>query len=255
MHEHHDWASIGCAARTGAPSHGQRTTHRGRAWPQWTVTWDSLPGTNVAALVPAPCPGAHPGHRGEWAPPKITHPRRRPGLAPAAPRTARQNANSCKDSVRRGGNFLHGKYPPVELVRLRPHTSRGTSTDHEGRLACASADVGSHRGRAGRPCPDGADRPQGGGNLLLYAPTAGATTLTSRRRTSPRGSRRRPSPRHTPRCGVGPSRQDNPTRAGRPGGGENPIPQAFAVPTCAVNDRPGRRDRPLWTVTPLTAFA
>src|SRR6266498_3352284 len=84
---------------------------------RWTVTQDSRPSTDVATLVPArprparalnPATGASGLPRNHLLAPTA-------GVGSSRPPTTRQNANSCKDGVRRVGNFLHGKYCPLVL--------------------------------------------------------------------------------------------------------------------------------------------
>jgi len=161
-------------ASAGAPGHDQHATHRSSARPQWTVTSDSVPGTDEAALVPArprparalnPATGASGLPRNHLLAPTA-------GVGSCRPPTARQNANSCKDGVRHVGNFLHGKYCPLVLCacgRTR-RGERGVTTT-----------AGSHArpplwdptgGVVAERCSGGADGSRVARILVLYSPIA-----------------------------------------------------------------------------------
>ena len=113
------------------------------------------------ASVHPTCLGADPGHRGEWAPPEITYSRRRPGLAPAAPRRPDRTltavktrwvglATSCVETFLRWGSCARA----VRTLRERIQKGR--------RLATRTPVWGSERGFGRRPM---SGWPAGGPNI------------------------------------------------------------------------------------------
>jgi hypothetical protein len=170
--EHAGWALTPASA--GAPSHDQHATHRSGARPQWTLTRTPVQAQTSrhsclrARDLPArstPATGASGLPRNHLLAPTA-------GVGSSRPPMARQNANSCKDGVHRGWQLLAWKVLPAGLVRVRPHASRGTRSDHDGRLACATAAPGSDRGVWWPSGPGGVDGSRVARIVLLYSPIA-----------------------------------------------------------------------------------
>ena len=145
---------------------------------QRTTTVDSDPGLPsrhrcrvLRAWVPTTCPRAQPGHRGEWAPPNhLLAPTA--GVGSSRPPTTRQNANSCKDGVRRVGNFLHGKHcPPVLCACDRTRRGERGVTKAAGSHARPPlwAPTG---GVVAERCPGGVDGSRVARILVLYSTIA-----------------------------------------------------------------------------------
>ncbi len=163
MRELGDWAVTGTPGSSGAPSqnstphpaaahdhNGQRPRIRSQAqmsrhtWVCTRPAWALNPATGASGL-----PRNH-----LLAPPA--------GVGFCRPPSARQNANSCEDGVRRVGNFLHGKHCLLVLCacvrtrRGRPGVTTTAGSHTRPPVWNPTGDVVAER------CPGGVDRSQGG---------------------------------------------------------------------------------------------